>query len=128
MPHSEPGSVEVSDVRGRRSEDVVAEVSVQQEAEPVAGSESIAHHSKRLGPEVGADVHVVVRLHVDVRLGAVSDRREVHADRGLASITDDSSQINSLGNGDGAKATCGSHQSSRGLVTELGLGWVRVSD
>src|SRR5690606_30773747 len=65
---------------GGSPEDVVPEVPIQQEPEPVGGPEAAADDRQRVGPEVGPDRDPVVGLEVDVGLGALGDGAEVEAD------------------------------------------------
>ena len=112
--------VEVSDIGGRRSENVVTEVAVEKEPESITCSETVSNHGKRLCPEIRADDDMVIRLHVEIRFTSIPNCREVHADRRFAIGSDLSDQVHARGNRDWSEATGRRDQTAQGQATSSG--------
>src|SRR5262245_20213320 len=84
-------------VLGRGSEDIVAEVPIEQEPEPIRSPKTVPDDRHWRSPEAGSHDDVVIGLHVDVRLRALADRCQIQPDLRLFSRGDDPDQINARG-------------------------------
>ena len=103
---------------GRRcTEDVVTEVSVEQEAEAVRGTQAVANDRERCRKEVRADNDVIVSLQQDIGFRPLTDRREVQPDDGFAIRADSADEINLVGDRQLAKSTGSRDDTAQGQLT-----------
>src|SRR5688572_16354296 len=99
---------------------IVAEIAVKQEAEPIRSPKTVANHGHRCGPEVRADNHHVIWLHIDVRLSPLPDSGKVKADCCLKVGSNLADKVHSLGHCRLRQPSCRSDEATEGQMSRRG--------